>query len=449
MKKSVLHLFLAAMVAGASLASCSNEEPVAPETEIASVSSKSSTLSPEQAVDIAAQVHGIFRPNQVSSRSTDFSVMPITKHASRSAASDTLMYVVGYGEGEGFSVISASTETPPILGYIESGNYYDIETVENPGFSLFMNAAASYVDATKTASDFNASFNPGLLPAFREWTVHYHDSIPARLDVQWGQDYPEGVFCPNKVSGCVQTALAQVFSYFEYPKSINLTYLDNRNLSLNWEQIKMHKQSEYYENPEFYSLHSYHCPATSETHETLSHLLRELGHRNNALYLFGDSSKYNKTLAKISASRATAFNLIPTDQLSVSFINSYSSTMNLINHLADGGLIIMRGETDNGDGHEWVADGGIRIGRIEYRTSYATDLDGNPVTTKKEYLDLLIHFNWGWNGNCNGYFEPEVFNVDAAKYSDIPTYQEDGDEPVIFSNKLQFYCISPYQKLQK
>ena len=41
--------------------------------------------------------------------------------------------------------------------------------------------------------------------------------IEPKLTVSWGQTWHEGDYCPNGVSGCTNTALAQIMTYFEYP----------------------------------------------------------------------------------------------------------------------------------------------------------------------------------------------------------------------------------------
>lgn len=63
-------------------------------------------------------------------------------------------------------------------------------------------------------------------------------------------------------------------------------------------------------------------------------------------------------------------------------------------------------------GHAWIADGYIysRIG-TEY---YEEILIDNGLTLYYDYIltnstvqtTNLVHYNWGWNGSCDGYFAP-------------------------------------------
>ena len=53
-------------------------------------------------------------------------------------------------------------------------------------------------------------------------------------------------------------------------------------------------------------------------------------------------------------------------------------------------------------GHAWVVDG-----YIDYVTGWRSE------------EHLYLHCNWGWNGNCNGYFLDGVFNTDTS-----PSYED-------------------------
>ena len=94
-----------------------------------------------------------------------------------------------------------------------------------------------------------------------------------------GQSWPEGRFCSNLLSGCVNTALAQIMAYFEHPIQMNVTY-DNAEISvlnLDWSEIKKYVGS------------SYSNTANSTTLENIGHLCRQLGQLTNTKYEAGGS----------------------------------------------------------------------------------------------------------------------------------------------------------------
>ena len=51
------------------------------------------------------------------------------------------------------------------------------------------------------------------------------------------------------------------------------------------------------------------------------------------------------------------------------------------------------------DGHAWVVDGYI-----------------DSVKNNKE--SFYIHCNWGWRGDCNGYFLHDILNAEEIPYYD-------------------------------
>lgn len=369
-----------------------------------------------QACEIASQLRNLINPSK--SRSTTFNnlkAFPVLTKESRSLSSDTLFYVVEYGNEDGFAIISLGENTSQILGYVEDGSFFDIKTTQNPGFQKFINAAVKYVESSIEASN---STNSGLLPiepAFRTWTVYYNDSIPAKIKVKWGQRYPEGIFCPNGLSGCVQTAMAQACSYMEEPKSIKLTFPEKpyNTLGLNWPELKKHTKSISSNDEGLIRSHLNECDASEVYHEVLGLFCRELGYRNDAVYGY-DANNNPETGAYLANANSTFKNILPSNLWIVNDIKDYTDIMPLIDGIADGIVLMSSKKTNHSIGHAWVADGAIRIGTIVYTTYYHAGIDGSDVTVKNEKLNLLVHYNWGWRGWCDGYFLPDVFLTDDA-----------------------------------
>lgn len=70
----------------------------------------------------------------------------------------------------------------------------------------------------------------------------------------------------------------------------------------------------------------------------------------------------------------------------------------------------------------WVADGRWEYGVQISAYGYDSEL--------KSYCNLLwregqirqcLHFNWGWGGNCNGYFLLNVLDPNKADQYDLPS----------------------------
>lgn len=82
-----------------------------------------------------------------------------------------------------------------------------------------------------------------------------------------------------------------------------------------------------------------------------------------------------------------------------------------VNVLRSHPVLISATEENKKIGHIWVIDGyadGIRYKQYE---DYNT---GEIVKTEKEVLPL-VHCNWGWGGQGNGYY---LFNVFDMQYKD-------------------------------
>ncbi len=400
MKKALLGvaLFLFAVA-------CSNEEEfVKVQATETSANSNSNTRSLSEAIAIAQNAAKMFEGADTRSvgRSVDMSgIECIVKPSTRSAGgNDTLLYVVNYADDNGFAVISANKSTEGLLAVTEKGNY-DAENnanEKNAGFNMFMNAAEDYVS---TAVEIE--------PAFK--TIKTYDTlsitrIEPKMSVKWGQSGYEGAFTPNGKAGCANTAMGQIMSYYEHPTQLSITYTDAtiNSLPLNWTELKKHRGGGL-------AL----CPATEESHEAIGQLMRQLGELNQSTY------KDSGTGTSPFSTRNTFINL----GYSVSTIWQYNSN-DFYTELGNDKLLFMIGyfvdeDTNETSGHAWVVDGALQTSiherwwTYDYLTSETTLLRDFGVIDN-EYL----HINWGWHGNCNGYFKAGVFATQNAHSYDSP-----------------------------
>ena len=396
--------------------------PAEEESPVTISGSQSIQRSEDEAMAYAAEFLNIF-PHKESRSLPDIKIHALTNKTSRSSATaDTLLYIAQYGENQGYAIITGSRELSPVLAYVEEGNFFDIENVNNGGFQMYMEAASDYVENSMRRASI---IDQPIKPAFTDWTIHYNDTIAPRLTVAWSQEYPEGYFCPNRLSGCAQTALAQILSYYELPTEIALTYPGHPvdKVTLDWSEIKKHSKSDPVDWSETnqYGIvsHNGSCSASEQAHMTIAYLCRELGHRNNAVYTY-KSENERSTGASIESVSKTASAL--RDQVGHKFkvaaIANYTTASFLLDRIKDG-VVYMRGSTTpNSGGHAWVADGGLRVGTVRTHVDYGMGLDGSDVVTVTENLEMLVHFNWGWGGYGNGYFSPEVFNPTQAESYD-------------------------------
>lgn len=343
--------------------------------------------------------------------------------SSRSADTDTLMYVFNYDDGNGFAIVSANKNTEPLICVTEAGTYNSDLVKENPGFGLYMDMAKNYVEATSGSP--SSPTGPGTfedVKRVKDTTKVVH--ILPKLETQWGQTNDEGKYASNGMSGCSNTAMAQIMSYFAYPSSIALTYsgATKSTQSLNWSDMKRHKIR-----------HSHGtCNATNNAHEAISQLHRQLGEMNKSEYR--SDVTWTEAYDVIDSFNELGYN--------ASSWKSYNET-NVINALQNGKLIFMGGscEVTNEEtgalettGHHWVADGYAyyHVHVMEY-----TKPVGSSTWVLSEDFGYMhykyLHMNWGWNGNSNGYFSLGVFDAARGKFDNQGT-NFNNNQPYNFYN---------------
>lgn len=405
MKQSILVIALLAVL----FVACSEEQqPISPTPE---TQTQSKIRTPEEAAKVAqALIDAKFGVQTRSSQVEIQDVEVVGNQASRSN-SDTLIYAVNFSDNQGFALVSASYEGVDLLGYTDSGTFDESEINEESGFSYFMDAAKDYVLDNLSIGDVPTK--PGRDPSTYIKIIH-HVAGP-HLEVEWGQKYPEGLYCMNGISGCVQTACAQIMSYIKEPASIVLTYpnRDKDTETLDWDVILQHKTS---------SMTYCYCEGGREVHLTIARLCRELGYRNNAVY-YEDS-----TGATIDAAHQTMSALYPGRVSSIKPFNSpYNSLLGLDDKKS---IVYMRGQDSTYGGHAWVCDGVEKIGTATY-----VQYEGNPEPVLKEDAPTYFHFNWGFCGSYNGWFAAGVFEVEnPAKVKSRSGYN--------FRNNVQYFSVS-------
>lgn len=362
---------------------------------------KSGKRNFSEALSIAKNAVNMFDvKTRSASRTVDLNnVKYITsKKGTRAVGSDTLLYIFNYSDNSGFAVVSSNKNTEGLLALIEEGSYDPAGNNNNAGFNIYMNLAENYV-ATAGWELIDPS-----IPVIKEYkevidTVD-NCNVEPKISVRWGQRDPEGLFAPNKVAGCSNTATAQIMSYFSYPTTLAITYsnTDINSLNLDWDAIRLHNTRHEYSS----------CNATDYAHDAIGNLHRQIGHLSNSSY-------YNDVTGTSPDNARNAF--INLGYTVTNYINYSGNSLKSI--LDQNKVIYMCGYSNSHEsGHAWVVDG---------YTSYNVRCTTYTRTVNSELWDILdqtedyheyIHINWGWYGNCNGYFFAGVFETDEAEEYD-------------------------------
>lgn len=228
--------------------------------------------------------------------------------------------------------------------------------------------------------------------------------------VKWGQVYPEGEYCTNGISGCTNTAMAQIMSYYNYPTSIDLTYpeADISVQDLDWINMKVHSTG-----------HVLNECGIPNTHRAIGRLLRQLGKMNHSTYEF-----YPLGTLTYNTYVKPTFTVL--GYTSGAWAEYKSSITRLQLNKARLFLVTGSCRTNTGRiGHYWMLDGYKTIKKI-IRKMARTETSGwfftGDVSTE---TNNYLHYNWGWYGDCNGYFAEGVYDTSQGIHNigdELPGY---------------------------
>lgn len=350
----------------------------------------------------------------------------------RSASGDTTFYVVNLEDNGGYAVIAADRQVQPVLAVTEAGNIEDIDSIENPGARMFFNLIRSSV---LSLPENPRSGNYGDLTQIKQFktedNVEVYEVKP-RVEHSWGQSYPEGNYCPNKRSGCTNTATVLALSYFEQPpimiRRSNFTH-EPESFSINWGLIKTHKYSGNY-NDSCEILPNNTIPA----HDALADLCYEIGlwNESNYTYINGNPA----TGASLSKSRKNLKQFCP--MLNIGTMNSGMPKAS--QYLGNGIIIASAHEKAIAkSGHAFIIDGYRRTVTTTNFYERPNESSSWTLTDTKVYVMNYNHINWGWNGADNGYYEIGVFNTEKR-------LKEDTDSGNVinkhnYDTDFEFFCI--------
>lgn len=384
------------MMLGLAVCSCSNDEGVVLPGEN---NAETTLRTKEEAVSIAEKFNATRQEEGSRATAKIVKSVEVIRSTESRNDSDPLIYVINYEDNEGFALVSAAKAGIAVIGFSDEGNF-DVEAAEeSSNTSYYLDAAKEYV------AGMTLSSGPIVDPTIPETLTQM---ILNHVEVEWGESYPEGIFCSNTLAGCVQTTMAQMMSYLEKPTSLTLTYPD-RDVDtqlLNWSEIKKHKKSIVLKNklvegdtsgsdPE---THLAECEGSEDVHKVIGRLCRQLGYMNNATYVnlstYVSSNKYYSTFQTLCPSN-TFTNV-------KDFNDDYS---NLWNDLyANPGVAYIQTLSLFSTNNVWLCDGGYHY----ITTTNVLKYDG--TYEKLIEHEYYYHFNWSNCGKNNGYFEAGVFN---------------------------------------
>lgn len=297
-----------------------------------------------------------------------------------SGATGDLLYIAEFEDGRGSAVLAADRRVEPVLAILDNTvmteqNFTsaDMDDIENYMASMIKNYAEYQVESG--GFSYIKPIDP-MLPD----TLYHYKRTPL-VKTKWNQSSPYNDMCISSTgrkvnAGCVAIAAAQFLKFHEYPANISIN-----SQTFDWNLID---QCEY--------------------GKTMSQSARNEVAR--FVYNIGISVGINYWNNESGAYTGDIVNLLKASGYSQAYYGNYNS--NTIRNFVygDNKPVIIRGvNKDAIDGHAWLLDGWN-----EYKIRYIEYLvDGGSRERTIEYKK--IHCNFGWGGNCDGYYSDGIFDT--------------------------------------
>lgn len=427
MKRIFCILALGAIV----FASCQREEvfvdrPNEVKSDVLVVDTK--TRSYDEALAIAEDALKLLEGDETRStnkrvikRSEGQTVMrPVTRGSE--TEEEPIMYVFNNEDNQGFTVVAADRSKDPLIAVTELGNYtYGTPTGVEP-FDLMMEDVAttlSFNPPTPIVPDTPLTPTPGC---YFDTICYETVRVDPLLSTKWGQSGIYGAYCSNGLSGCGVTAAVQIMAYHRKPTAMQMTYDNNLLMPLDWRGLLLHTQG---------ASDQTSCSCGCR-YDLIGMVMREVGERSLAQYR-EDKPETSKNERGTGTNPVNVYDaLVELGYVRAQHdyyieIDAYKDAV--IDNIDRGLPIFMAGYLETSGGHAWVIDG---YNKKNYRIDfYVTNPNYNPhvvvnpepqyIYDSSEYVQKIsLHINWGWNGNCDGWFNLGNFAINEAEsYDDL------------------------------
>lgn len=331
--------------------------------------SYASPRSGEEALAIARKFvaeSGVFRLTTTTSLSlSSYNAASMRKAKSVSVDTTPAYYLVNIEGGKGYVVVSGDDRFKSILGYSMDGNVSS-ENVLPDGLKYWLGFLASEMENAKEQG-YTASKVAAVKSA-------YSESVEPLVTTKWNQLSPYNNMIPMYATGCVATGTAQVMNYWKYPtrgigshtNSYHSSYsADFGSTVYDWANMKNEYGGKY---------------DTKAQVDAVATLMYHLGVATDMQWS-ADNSGTPNIFAAYALINYFGYN----KNLYVEyrdFMSQGAWKALVLEELYAGRPLCYAGMTDEdkGAGHFFILDG--------YDASNG-----------------LFHFNWGWGGFCDGYFD--------------------------------------------
>ena len=292
-------------------------------------------------------------------------------------------YIFTSSDSMGFVIVAGDDLARPILGYSADARLGDKDNLPL-GMQDWLNDIERQISAAQSRQ---ASPSEDVT---RQWAAPPEGNVLKQLSTAlWNQRYPFNNQCPmdgnaRALTGCVPTAYAILMKYYNYPtRGKGLTkFYETATKGINVAIRDLHHEYDWDNMPMEFVNGKY----TAKQASNVATLMADIGGALQVDY------KTDVTVGFLGLAQLFVnFDYFPGWQ-QYKGANSVENWYGLLcAELNQNRPIIYRAENQKGDGHAFILDG----------------------YTDKDYF----HVNWGWGGDCNGYFA-----LDAMIPSEVDDY---------------------------
>jgi len=295
-------------------------------------------------------------------------------------------------EGGGFLILSAEDNVYPVLGYAYKNQCPKDDLPY--GFEIWIQNIVHQIEAVRT---YNLRADERIAQA---WEIFHHrpedfranreDGVEPMLHTTWNQGKYYNSACPDDpagpdkhaLTGCVATALGQLMNYFRYPQQ-GTGYYSYTDPTYGFLECNFSEQHYDYDA----------MSANLETYNPdVAEFLHHIGVSVDMQYGPNGSGMTNH---KGAYTLRTYFGYADTTRYYFrdSLDETFDWTGMLIDHLDQGIPLYYAGWSDTvfQMGHAFIADG--------YEDS------------------TFFHFNWGWGGSSDGYFNLNALTPSGSDFT--------------------------------
>lgn len=293
-----------------------------------------------------------------------------------SSSQERIFYYIFNLDSNGFVIVSGDDNVSPILGYSNEGIFDPINIPQNTKKWL-----EEYKSQIRFVIDNEIESNNEIKEKWEKLLSEKQNGFMEKsfvlplMQTKWDQSPYYNALCPSgTVTGCVATAMAQVMKYWNYPTNGSGFHSYNHQtygtLSANFGSTTYQWNS----MPNI----------VSSSNNAVATLMYHCGVSVDMNYGPASSGGSSATYQATESALKNYFGYVNTLQLIVRSSYNQSQWINVLKTELNESRPILYAGIGTGGGHAFVCDG----------------YDNND----------FFHFNWGWGGNSDGYFQVNALN---------------------------------------